>query len=451
MRFIGAGPLTAARQAAVLFALAGALAVVGIAATPGHTGRLIVIAGLDLLTAAVAWRLPWTRWHPYAAVFLIGPALTIIGVSTWAFGGFAAGTGPFFVLAFAWLGLHFPPWVCLAVSPAGVIAYVLPLLATGQSPDVIGSAAVLVPTAVGVGMVIARQVEHQRRDRERIAHAERWRAALTATLAHDLRSPLTTVQLVLEELRDEDPRTPAARREALVGTALRQLGRVSRLTAGLLDVERVDSRGDLRLDLADVPVRRAVREAIEQINGREVLVDVDPGLTVRADPERLEQMLINLTTNALRHGRPPVVVGAGTVEGRVFIEVRDHGPGVRPEARDRLFTPFAGRSDVAGSTGLGLWIVDRLARAHGGEVRYETAEPGARLVLTLPAGAAAGSTEPPEPPEPPEPARPEAAPPDTARPGGDRRWAVDAKSAEAKSAEASPADGHRRRSGTAAP
>jgi signal transduction histidine kinase len=388
---------------------------------------LLTIGALDLTVAAAAWALPWRRWHPYAPLLLAVPAFAILGVSTWAFGGFAAGTGPFFVLVFAWLGLRFPPWACLVASPGALVAYVVPLVATGQPPAVLGSATVLVPTAMGIGLLIAYQVEHQRRDRERIAQAERWRAALTATLAHDLRSPLTTVQLVLEALLDDPAgELPAARRAALLGSALRQVGRVNRLSAGLLDVERVDRRGELRLDLADVPVARAVADAIEQINAQGVRVEADPSLVVTADPERLEQMLINLIANALRHGRPPVVVGAAAVADRVRIEVRDHGPGVRPEIRDRLFDPFAGSADQPGSTGLGLWIVDRLARAHGGGVGYEPADPGARLVLTLPRGPDASGPETPV----------------LRENGTDRgRWSVDAK----------PAAGKRRRSGTAAP
>jgi signal transduction histidine kinase len=245
---------------------------------------------------------------------------------------------------------------------------------------------VLLPTAVGIGLLIANQVEHQRRDRERINQIERWRAALTATLAHDLRSPLTTVQLVLESVRaevDDGDEPPAAERGALLDTALRQLGRVSRLSAGLLDAERVDSRGDLRLDLAEVSVRRAVDEVVAQLDSADVRAEVDPDLVLTADPERFEQMLINLTANALRHGSPPVVISGGAIAEGARIEVRDHGPGVPPGEREHLFAPFHG-ANRADSTGLGLWIVDRLARAHGGEVRYEPADPGARLVLILP-------------------------------------------------------------------
>jgi signal transduction histidine kinase len=383
---VAAGPPAAARQAAILFALAGGLALIGIASTPGHPGRLLVIAAADLATGAAAWWLPWRRWHRYAPLALAVPAFLVLGVSTWAFGGIAAGTGPFFVLVFAWLGLRFPPWACLAAAPPALVAYVLPLLATGQPPEVIGSAVVLLPTAVGVGLVIASQVEHQRRDRERIAQVERWRAALTATLAHDLRSPLTTVQLVLESVRaeaDGGGELPAAERGALLDTALRQLARVSRLSAGLLDAERVDSRGDLRLDLVEVSVQLAVDEVIAQINSPEVRAEVEPGLVLTVDPERFEQMLINLTANALQHGSPPVVIRCGTVPEGVRIEVRDHGPGVPPGDHEHLFSPFHG-ANRADSTGLGLWIVDRLARAHGGQVRHEPADPGAKLVLMLP-------------------------------------------------------------------
>jgi signal transduction histidine kinase len=379
-QIVGAGPRTAARQAAALLALAGVLALVGTALTPDGAGRLLVVAGADLGTAAAAWWLPWSRWRRHAPLALAVPSLAVLGVATWAFGGLAAGTGPFFVLLFAWLGLNFPPWAAVAVTPAALAAYVWPLLATGQPAAVVGSAVVLLPVALGVALLIAHQVAHQRRDRERLARAEGWRAALTAGLAHDLRSPLTTVQLALEALGEDGP---AARRE-LAATALRQVRRVNRLATELLDLERVDRRGELRLDLAQVSAREAVLDAVEQLDRPDVTVLAEPGLTVTADPQRLQQMLVNLLGNALRHGRPPVVVRATAAGAAARIEVRDHGPGVPPGDREELFTAFRARADRADSTGLGLWLVDRLALAHGGQVRYEPADPGARLVLLLP-------------------------------------------------------------------
>lgn len=357
----------------------------GMASQPQRTGALLVTATADLTVAAAAWYLPWSRWGRLAPLALAVPAFAVLGFSTWVFGGTATGTGPFFVLVYAWLGLHFPSWAPVAMSVPAAVAYVLPLVVTGQPPEVVSSALILLPVAVAVAMLIGAQADHLRRDRERVQRVERWRAALTAALAHDLRSPLTTVQLVLEELRgDGDRGLPAGHRERLVDTADRQVARIARLTSGLLDLDRIETHGTLRLDVVPVGVRAAAQHAAELLNAT-VEIDVDPALVVPADAERLEQILVNLVGNALRHGLPPVRVSAGLDGDTMRLAVRDHGPGVPAEARERLFTRFGSVSDRGDSVGLGLWIVRQLARAHGGDVHLESASPGAVLVVTLPA------------------------------------------------------------------
>src|SRR5262249_61668444 len=86
-----------------------------------------------------------------------------------------------------------------------------------------------------------------------------------------------------------------------------------RRAASLLDAERLDTRGELRLDLRPVPLRAAVEEALDYLDA-EVTVEIDPDLRVLADPQRLEQILINLVTNALRYGGPPVVLSAAVTD-----------------------------------------------------------------------------------------------------------------------------------------
>ncbi len=253
----------------------------------------------------------------------------------------------------------------------------------------IGSA-VFIPSMVVIGLLIARQVGYHRRDRAVIqrAHdearrAERWRAALTATLARDVRSPLTTVQFALETLDDDIDALPPAQHREMVKMALRQIGRIRRLAVSLLDADRIATEGRLRLDVQAFSVRDAIEDALTYITAP-VSVDMAGEAEVLADPQRLEQILINLLVNAVRHGEPPIAVSAGPVaDGVIAISVRDHGPGVPADRREMLFSRFSSTDAAPESIGLGLWITRELARAQGGDVVHTPADPGACFTVTL--------------------------------------------------------------------
>jgi len=382
---LGEGANQIARQAALLFALSGLSALTSIPTQPSHAGVLSVIAGADLLTALIAWLLPWQRWDPRLTAVLALPGFAVLGLSTWVFGGFAAGTGPFFVLLFAWLGLHQPIWILAACVPPATIAYVAPLVAVDSPAPVVSSALVLIPVAFGVGALIAAQARHLRAERDRADRVERWRAAMTATLAHDLRQPLTTMQAALKLVSSLHDDLDPARRKALLESAHAQTMRLTRLATTLLDVERID-QGKLRLDLRNVPVAAAINEAKAFVSTVEdIRVFVDEDLQVRADPDRLEQILVNLTANALRHGRPPVDISARRKDHVVQIDVRDHGAGVPEHVEGRLFGRLEGDAGHPDSVGLGMWIARLLVEAHGGTITYQPANPGARFRVCLPA------------------------------------------------------------------
>jgi signal transduction histidine kinase len=379
----------APRTAAGLFLLAGVLALAGIAAPGSRQRDLVVVAIADALVTAAALWLPWHRMHPRATLSLAVAGLAVLAFATWAFGGVATGTGPFFILLFAWVGLHHPAWAALLLMPLTAAAYVAPLVVSHQPAEVIGSAVVFVPVTTAVAAVIAGRVRQLQLARAEVEAAEQWRASLMVTLAHDVRSPLTSVQMVLGILADEDSADlTAEERKRLTDSALRQADRITRLAGGLLDISRVEN-GALRLDRRAVGVRAAAERAAGFMPASAgVRVDVDPGLAVEADPERLEQMLVNLMGNAARHGAAPIVVGAEAAGPDVRIEVRDHGPGVPEAAEGALFGRFAAGGAQPGSVGLGLWIVHEFARAQGGDAWYEPADPGARFVISLPAATA---------------------------------------------------------------
>jgi signal transduction histidine kinase len=253
-RLLGSGPQAAAWQAVALLLLAGSLALLTILNTPGHAHRLLIVAACDFGTALLALLVPWRRTPAHAPAAIGVPAFAVLGLSTWSFGGTATGTGPFLVLLYAWSALHFPRWVLLAYIPPATASYVTPLILTHQPPEVVGSAFVLLPVALAVAFLIEAQARHLREDRERLARIEHWRSAMIGTLAHDVRGPLTTVQMALEELRGQVPGTSAW----MLDSALRQTARLARLAENLLDLHRIDSDGHLKLDRQLVPARGLV-------------------------------------------------------------------------------------------------------------------------------------------------------------------------------------------------
>ncbi|WP_229069986.1 sensor histidine kinase KdpD [Actinoplanes sp. DH11] len=385
-RLLGTGPRAAARQAAVLVLLAGLLALLGIVNDPGHAHRLLIVAACDLALGLVALLFPWHRTPPNAPAVLGLAGFAVIGLSTWSFGGIAAGTGPFLVLLYAWAALHFPRWILLLFLLPATAAYLVPLILTGQPEMVLASAVVMMPISLTVALLIEAQARHLRDDRERLVRIERWRAAMVSTLAHDVRAPLSTVRGALEELQDE----AGVHTQRMIEAALRQTARIARLADGLLDLDRIDSTGHLRLDLAAHPAEPLVEDALLDVRvDAEIRVTIDAGLTLHVDRQRFEQILINLVTNALRYGRPPVDIRL-TRDGRFDrLEVRDHGPGIPAELRSRLFGQFA----VGGpqGVGLGLWIVRQLAVAHGGQAVAEPRDPGVAMVVTFPVPPAAAT------------------------------------------------------------
>lgn len=361
--------------------MASGLTLVAISSFPDRRDPLLLLAAIDLGIAVVTVLLPWRRWPAGSTAALAVAAWTVIGGSTWAIGGIGSGSGAFFVLAFAWMGLHHSRRMILANAPVAASAYLLALVLGDAPRQSLTGTVLVIPFAVSIGLVIEGRVRRLNAARELIEQEQHWRAALMATLAHDVRSPLTTIQGVLEFIAD-DTDLPA-HLESLVAAATRQALRLSTLATTLLDLERVDG-GKLILDWHDVDIEELSQQVVELLGSTDVRLDVEPGLTVRADPMRLQQMMVNLGTNAQRHGQPPVVIGARSLAASVEIFVRDHGAGVPVANRPLLFQRLNRTDGNPESVGLGLWIVRLLARAHGGDAVHRPADPGSEFVITLP-------------------------------------------------------------------
>ncbi|HWC32278.1 MAG TPA: ATP-binding protein [Actinomycetota bacterium] len=235
---------------------------------------------------------------------------------------------------------------------------------------------------------LMRQRGHLAEALDELSRIDTLRARLVTTLAHDVRGPLTTIRGVFRTLRRYGERISANDRDELIESGDRQAGRLERLASDLLDLARLE-RGRLDLQLENVRLDDAVERAMYFADAeRRFEIRVAPDLVVRADPARLEQIIVNLATNALRHGAPPFVVeGRPGTDGHVELAFRDHGVGVPDAERDQLFEPFSTDAE-SGSVGLGLAIVRALTEAQGGRVAYEENDPrGACFRVELLRGA----------------------------------------------------------------
>jgi two-component system sensor histidine kinase MtrB len=208
-----------------------------------------------------------------------------------------------------------------------------------------------------------------------------------ADVSHELRTPLAAMTAVTDVLDDEAQHLPgdAGRAARLVSEETHKL---TRLVEDLIEVSRFDA-GTAALALDDVDVREAVRATLRARGWSDrVRTDLADGVVARLDPRRLDVIVANLVSNALRHGAPPVCVRAAVRADRLEIEVSDHGPGLAPEVLplvfDRFYKADAARARSEGS-GLGLAIARENARLHGGDLTAANRSPsGAAFTLHLP-------------------------------------------------------------------
>jgi signal transduction histidine kinase len=240
--------------------------------------------------------------------------------------------------------------------------------------------------------------------RERL---ERSRAELVSTVAHELRSPLTSVKGFTATLLSKWSRFTDDQKRVMLETVNADADRVTRLITELLDVSRIESgRMEVHRQLVDVPerVRRLIagRVAAGEAEDRFEL-EVRHGLPETwLDADKIDQILGNLVENAVRHGAGIVTIvvepahldeeAAKTRPGlpdAAAVSVRDQGEGIAPDVAPRVFRQFW-RGKRRGGTGLGLYIVKGLVEAHGGTIGVCRAPGGgAEFRFIVPAGASA--------------------------------------------------------------
>ena len=228
-------------------------------------------------------------------------------------------------------------------------------------------------------------------ERER---AERDRADLVSTVAHELRSPLTSVKGFTATLLNKWDRFNDEQRLLMLQTVNADADRVTRLIGELLDVSRIDAgRLELHKQVVDVPaaVQRLIdgRVASGDAPDRFEIVAGGPLPEMWLDPDKLDQILANLIDNAIRHGAGKVTIAVAPDGDGLTLTVSDQGEGVADEIRNLVFRRFW-RAGRRGGTGLGLYIVKGLVVAHGGEVGVADAPGGgAAFRVALPTGTPA--------------------------------------------------------------
>jgi two-component system phosphate regulon sensor histidine kinase PhoR len=231
-----------------------------------------------------------------------------------------------------------------------------------------------------------------------VRRLESVRRDFVANVSHELRTPVAVIRANAETLmagaKDDPQMAPR-----LIEGLHRNAERLARILADLLDLSRLDA-GQYRLAVGPVPVRHVTEQSLSavetQAHKRGVTVElaVPDTLAVKADPNALDQVLVNLIDNGVKYtsAEGHVWVEARDLGDSVRIEVRDDGPGIAEKHRERLFQRFyradASRSREAGGTGLGLAIVKHLVESMGGEVGVEPNAPrGSIFWLRLPRAA----------------------------------------------------------------
>jgi signal transduction histidine kinase len=212
---------------------------------------------------------------------------------------------------------------------------------------------------------------------------------LSASIAHEIRNPITAAKSLVQQM-EEDPR--AAENLEYARVALEELNRVERSVSHLLRFARDEGMGIGDMRMADV-----IDSALETFRDRlartgialEQRIDCEGAM--RGDAEKLRRVVINLVGNALdalEEGRTEnprlfVEMGENLAGSEVWLRIRDNGPGIEPQAVERMFSPFY--TSKANGTGLGLAICKKLVDAHSGRIEVSSKpEQGAEFLLTFP-------------------------------------------------------------------
>jgi two-component system sensor histidine kinase KdpD len=242
-----------------------------------------------------------------------------------------------------------------------------------------------------IAVILERATLDERlRDARFDAEKSQARAALFSSVTHDLRTPLASIKASATALLQDDLELDYEQRLELLRTVVEETDRLNRLIGNILELARVragalvPSKEPTALDEVVDSVLHRMQPVLGGVRVRTLLRDAPD---VAADPVQIDQVLSNLIENAVRFSAPggEVVVSTAAWHSSVQIRVVDHGPGIAPADRERVFEAFArvGASapDEAGSSGLGLAIAKAIVEAHGGRIWIEGVPAGGTAVV----------------------------------------------------------------------
>jgi len=235
--------------------------------------------------------------------------------------------------------------------------------------------------------LVAESARLQAEAKDRALFAEQ----MIGIVSHDLRNPLSSIQMGAHLLAQSDP---SHGQQRVLTRVRRAADRANRLIADLLDFTQARVGKGLAVERREIDLHDAIRETVEE------LADVYPGRklehrrvgegTCLADPNRLAQAVGNLVSNAMVYGSPDkvVMVTSSVQASSLTIEVHNDGPAIPPHAQAGLFQPMArgtNATNAGRSVGLGLFIVSEIAKSHGGKAHLKsTMDEGTTFGLTLP-------------------------------------------------------------------
>ena len=252
----------------------------------------------------------------------------------------------------------------------------------------------LAPIMVGEGTQGVMTVLHDITAQQKL---EQSRREFVANVSHELRTPLTNIKGYTETLIDGGDVLDEETRKTFLEVVYNESDRMSRIVKDLLTLSRLDSNHmEMNMERMDIIVsaKSAVQSMMLEAENQEIKLTSELGESlpeILGDKTRLEQVVLNLVSNAIKYNRPngSVTVSGGTLDKNVFIRVEDTGLGIPEEDLSRIFERFyrvdKARSRQRGGTGLGLAISKEIVENHGGTIKFESVYgQGSCVTLFLP-------------------------------------------------------------------